>query len=68
MYRDAVNGRRSTVGRECLALVVSRQSRPEDVLAALADLFIEGGPPSGAAPSHRACGRMARPQPAMAAM
>jgi putative transposase len=32
--------------RECLALVVSRQLRHEDVLAALADLFIERGPPA----------------------
>ena len=32
--------------RECLALVVSRQLRHEDVPAALADLFIERGPPA----------------------
>ncbi|WP_153006847.1 IS3 family transposase [Sphingomonas sanguinis] len=32
--------------RECLALVVSRQLRHEDVLAALADLFVERGPPA----------------------
>ena len=32
--------------RECLALIVSRQLRHEDVLAALADLFIERGPPA----------------------
>ncbi|TZG25731.1 IS3 family transposase [Sphingomonas montanisoli] len=32
--------------RECLALVVSRQLRHEDVLAALADLFIDRGPPA----------------------
>jgi len=32
--------------RECLALVVSRQLRHEDVLAALAELFIERGPPA----------------------
>ncbi len=32
--------------RECLALVVSRQLRHEDVLAALADLFIGRGPPA----------------------
>ena len=32
--------------RECLALVVSRQLRHEDVLAALAELFIERSPPA----------------------
>lgn len=32
--------------RECLALVVSRQLRHEDVLAALAELFIDRGPPA----------------------
>ncbi|MEH3047774.1 MULTISPECIES: IS3 family transposase [Sphingomonas] len=32
--------------RECLALVVARQLRHEDVLAALADLFVERGPPA----------------------
>jgi transposase InsO family protein len=32
--------------RECLALVVARQLRHEDVLAALAELFIERGPPA----------------------
>ena len=31
--------------RECLALVVARQLRHEDVLAALAELFIDRGPP-----------------------
>ncbi|WP_139111458.1 IS3 family transposase [Sphingobium sp. Ndbn-10] len=32
--------------RECLALIVARQLRHEDVLAALADLFITRGPPA----------------------
>jgi transposase InsO family protein len=32
--------------RECLALVVARQLKHEDVLAALADLFIARGPPA----------------------
>ncbi len=32
--------------RECLALVVARQLKHEDVLAALAELFIERGPPA----------------------
>ncbi|MBM7405234.1 transposase InsO family protein [Sphingomonas sp. JUb134] len=32
--------------RECLALVVARRLRHEDVLAALAELFIERGPPA----------------------
>jgi transposase InsO family protein len=32
--------------RECLALIVARQLKHEDVLAALADLFIERGPPA----------------------
>ncbi|WP_132470540.1 IS3 family transposase [Novosphingobium sp. ST904] len=32
--------------RECLALVVARRLRHEDVLAALADLFISRGPPA----------------------
>ena len=32
--------------RECLALVVSRRLRHEDVLAALADLFVGRGPPA----------------------
>jgi transposase InsO family protein len=32
--------------RECLALVVARQLRHEDVLAALAELFIDRGPPA----------------------
>jgi putative transposase len=32
--------------RECLTLVVARQLKHEDVLAALADLFIARGPPS----------------------
>ena len=32
--------------RECLALIVARQLRHEDVLAALAELFIERGPPA----------------------
>ena len=32
--------------RECLALVVARQFRHEDVLAALAELFIDRGPPA----------------------
>jgi len=32
--------------RECLALIVARQLRHEDVLAALADLFIARGPPA----------------------
>jgi transposase InsO family protein len=32
--------------RECLALVVARQLRHEDVLAALAELFINQGPPA----------------------
>ncbi|WP_407696109.1 IS3 family transposase [Sphingobium soli] len=32
--------------RECLALVVARQLKHEDVLAALADLFISRGPPA----------------------
>ena len=32
--------------RECLVLIVSRQLRHEDVLAALADLFMERGPPA----------------------
>ncbi len=36
--------------RECLALVVSRQLRHEDVLAALADLFVERGPPAHITP------------------
>lgn len=34
------------VSRECLALIVVRQLRHEDVLAALADLFIARGPPA----------------------
>jgi putative transposase len=32
--------------RECLALIVARQLRHEDVLAALAELFIARGPPA----------------------
>ena len=32
--------------RECLALVVARQLRHEDVLAALAELFVTRGPPA----------------------
>lgn len=32
--------------RECLALVVARQLKHEDVLAALTDLFISRGPPA----------------------
>ena len=32
--------------RECLALIVARRLKHEDVLAALADLFIERGPPA----------------------
>jgi putative transposase len=32
--------------RECLALIVARQLKYEDVLAALADLFIARGPPA----------------------
>jgi hypothetical protein len=32
--------------RECLALVVARQLRHEDVLAALAELFVDRGPPA----------------------
>ena len=32
--------------RECLTLIVARQLRHEDVLAALADLFIARGPPA----------------------
>jgi transposase InsO family protein len=32
--------------RECLALIVARQLKHEDVLAALADLFIAPGPPA----------------------
>lgn len=32
--------------RECLALIVARQLKHEDVLAALADLFITRGPPA----------------------
>ena len=32
--------------RECLALVVARQLKHEDVLAALADLFVTRGPPA----------------------
>ena len=32
--------------RECLALIVARRLNHEDVLAALADLFIERGPPA----------------------
>jgi putative transposase len=32
--------------RECLALIVARQLKDEDVLAALADLFITRGPPA----------------------
>src|SRR3546814_437302 len=32
--------------RECLALIVARQLRHEDVLAALAELFIVRGPPA----------------------
>ncbi|PYD49434.1 IS3 family transposase [Komagataeibacter saccharivorans] len=32
--------------RECLALIVARRLRHEDVLAALADLFISRGPPA----------------------
>ena len=32
--------------RECLALIVARQIKHEDVLAALADLFIARGPPA----------------------
>ena len=31
--------------RECLALPVARQLRSDDVLATLADLFAERGPP-----------------------
>ncbi|BBD02680.1 hypothetical protein YGS_C2P0694 [Sphingobium sp. YG1] len=34
------------VSRECLALIVARQLKHEDVLAALADLFISRGPPA----------------------
>ena len=33
-------------GRECRALIVARQLRHEDVLAALAELFIDRGPPA----------------------
>ena len=32
--------------RECLALIVARQLRHEDVLAALAELFVTRGPPA----------------------
>ena len=32
--------------RECLALIIARQLNHEDVLAALAELFIERGPPA----------------------
>jgi putative transposase len=32
--------------RECLALIIARQLKHEDVLAALADLFIARGPPA----------------------
>src|SRR5690606_15678098 len=32
--------------RECLALVVARQLKHQDVLAALADLFVSRGPPA----------------------
>jgi putative transposase len=32
--------------RECLALIVARQLKHEDVLAALADLFVSRGPPA----------------------
>lgn len=32
--------------RECLALVVARQLREQDVLATLAELFIDQGPPA----------------------
>ena len=32
--------------RECLAMIVARQLKHEDVLAALADLFIARGPPA----------------------
>ncbi len=32
--------------RECLALIVARQLRHEDALAALADLFVLRGPPA----------------------
>ena len=32
--------------RECMALIVARQLKHEDVLAALADLFIARGPPA----------------------
>ncbi len=32
--------------RECLALIVARQLKHEDVMAALAELFIERGPPA----------------------
>ena len=34
------------VSRECLALIVARQLKHEDLLAALADLFISRGPPA----------------------
>ena len=34
------------VSRECLALVVARQLKHEDVLAGLADLFATRGPPA----------------------
>ena len=32
--------------RECLAMVVARKLRSEDVLAALADLFVSRGSPA----------------------
>ncbi|MDQ1158959.1 hypothetical protein QE385_003286 [Sphingomonas sp. SORGH_AS 950] len=44
--------------RECLALIVARRLNHEDVLASLADLFVERGPSS-----RRSC---AKPPPAPA--
>jgi transposase InsO family protein len=38
--------------RECLALIVARQLKHEDVLAALADLFIARGPPANIRPDN----------------
>ena len=47
--RPKVPAMRSIVGMAvegCLALIVARQLKHEDVLAALADLFIARGPPA----------------------
>jgi transposase-like protein len=51
--------------RECLALIVARQLKHEDVLAALADLFISRGPPAHIRSDNGRIYRQCRP--AMAA-